>query len=266
MDENSTPTMEDLRAAFGLTEEAAEDTPADVPAEAPAESESAEAPAESAEAPAESAEAQQTESPNAGAAEQFRKNNQQQAQYAFAKMRTENAAMAKSMQATAQILGLDPRMPVEKLAVEIQKAANNAIAKKQNVDPAIYNRLTELEEINARYQRAEVEKNIMQSLDTIKKRFGATDDDLTVFVQTLDSEGYNPFVPGANLVNEFIQRNFDTILNNRVNAAIQEEQARAAKAGGASKPSAKQGQEDSSEPKEIKTQAEFDSFMDSLSK
>lgn len=261
----STPTLEGLQAAFGITadtptstEEPESQGTETVPEAAPESTAPEDQGSENPQAEVE----QPTEQPTPS--QQFQQNRQQQANQAFARMRTENAAMLKSLQTTAQILGINPNLPPDQLSNAIQEQANAAIARKNNMDPAILNRLNELEAINARYQQAELEKQLMKSLDDIKTQFGATDDDLTVFVQTLDKEGYDPMKSGADLTNEFIKRNFNTIIKNKVDMAVRAEQERASKASGASKPSSKQGQEDNTEPKKVETQADFDDFMNSL--
>lgn len=187
-----------------------------------------------------------------------------QANQAFARMRTDNAAMLKTLQQTATILGIDPKLPPDQLSRLIQQKATEAQAKRNNIDPSIMQRLNQLEEVNARYQAQEREKILTNDFNLIKTKFGATDDDLMAFAQALDNDNYDPFAQGANnLVTEFISRNFDKIIQNKVDAAVRAEQERAAKGSGASTPQQKQGQDNNKEQK-ISTQADFDAFMNSL--
>ena len=262
---NVSLTPEDFAAAFGLTDEPSQEPPQDPPAQdPPTEKDPPQEPSgndDSGEPSDGGDSGSNDQNPPAQDPAQRRAN---QANQAFAKMRTENAAMLKTLQQTASILGIDPKLSPDQLSRLIQQKATEAQAKRNNVDPEIMKRLNQLEDVNARYQAQEREKALSNDFLTIKNKFGATDDDLMAFAQALDSEGYDPFAPGANnLITEFISRNFDKIIQNKVDAAVRAEQERAAKGSGASAPAQKQGQEPKEEQK-ISTQADFDAFMNSL--
>ena len=264
MDVSLTP--EDFAAAFGLAEEPSTDPQQDPTAQDPTiESGPSQEHSDNNE-PSEPSEEGDSGSNNQNppAQDPSTQHRVNQANQAFARMRTDNAAMLKTLRQTASILGIDPKLPPDQLSRLIQQKATEAQATRNNVDPEIMKRLNQLEDVNARYQAQEREKSISNDFLTIKNKFGATDDDLMAFAQALDSENYDPFAPGANnLITEFISRNFDKIIQNKVDAAVRAEQERAAKGSGASAPAQKQGQENKEEPK-ISTQADFDAFMNSL--
>lgn len=262
-------TSEDFAVAFGLTEESStepQQTQQDPPAQDPP---AADDPPqdhsdnnESSELPEGGDGGSNNQTPPAQ--DPVAQRRASQANQAFARMRTDNAAMLKTLQQTASILGIDPKLPPDQLSRLIQQKATEAQARRNNVDPEIMKRLNQLEDVNARYQAQEREKALSNDLLTIRNKFGATDEDMIAFVQALDSEHYDPFAPGANnLITEFISRNFDRIIQNKVDAAVRAEQERAAKGSGASAPAQKQGQENKEEQK-ISTQADFDAFMNSL--
>ena len=264
MDVSLTP--EDFAAAFGLVDEPSQDPPQDPPAQDPPEANDPPQEPSGNDEPGEPSEGGDSGSNNQNppAQDPVAQRRANQANQAFAKMRTENAAMLKTLQQTASILGIDPKLSPDQLSRLIQQKATEAQAKRNNVDPEIMKRLNQLEDVNARYQAQEREKALSNDFLTIKTKFGATDDDLMAFAQALDSENYDPFAPGANnLITEFISRNFDKIIQNKVDAAVRAEQERAAKGSGASAPAQKQGQEHKEEQK-ISTQADFDAFMNSL--
>lgn len=263
MDVSLTP--EDFAAAFGLVDEPSTDPPQDPPAQDPPVDDPPQEPSDNNE-PSEPLEGGDNGSNNQDppAQDPVAQRRANQANQAFARMRTDNAAMLKTLQQTANILGIDPKLPPDQLSRLIQQKATEAQARRNNVDPEIMKRLNQLEDVNARYQAQEREKMLSNDFRTIKTKFGATDEDLMAFAQALDGENYDPFAPGANnLITEFISRNFDKIIQDKIDAAVRAEQERATKGSGASAPAQKQGQENKEEQK-ISTQADFDAFMNNL--
>lgn len=259
------PTVEDVQAAFGIEptgesesseDQVTEGTPsADVSEEADVnesdDNSSAEGAGESSQEPDQ--EQQQFEAQN-----NF---NQQKQNQAFARMRTENAQMQKAMAMMAQVLGVNPNQPMDQLAAQLQSQAMGAIAKANNMDPAILQRLDQLEAINAEYTRVKLENEVTNTLNNIGAKYGATEDDLVAFVETLIEDGYDVAAPGADIESEFIKRNFSAINQRSIDKAIQAEQHRSAKGSGASKPLNKQGQEDNSETHDINTVEDLDKFF-----
>lgn len=259
-------TYDDLLAAFGISGTSEEPPAAEPPTEEP--------PAQGTETTTETPPAEENQGQDEPGQNTEDPNQQQQQQQtnlildkqnqAFARMRTENSQMVKALRAEAELLGINPKLPADQLAAEIHKKTTEALAKKNNMDPQILSRLNELEDINARYQQQEQQKYLTNAVNTIKTKFGATDDDIMAFAQELDKEGYDPYAKGANMVSEFITRNFDKIVKQRVDAAVKAEQERASKASSASKPSGNKGQDNSSEATEVKSQSDFDAYMNSL--
>lgn len=273
MNEDMNVTVEDMQRAFGIEPEV-DDTPADTPdteevtdtsneQNEPTSEESgteAETKTDTKEEPVKEQEKPPTQQPPTVDP------NQQKTNQAFARMRVENAQMQKTMNLMAQVLGVNPNMPIDQLTAELQNRSMNAIAKANNMDPAILQRLDHLEAINAEYTKSQLEKTVMTAVDTIKTKYGATEQDLVAFINELSSEGYDISKPGSDLEQEFLRRNFSKILENKVNAAVAAEQERAAKGKGASKPDTKQGQNDNSDPSEIKTVDDLTQFLTDASK
>lgn len=275
MDEQtSMPTVEDIRAAFGLVDEpeggeesSTEVTPTEVQSETSEEIETDKTPAEGADETGTTEEGlgqegQDTQEPAAqGLMEQ---QESTKANQAFARMRVENTQMQKTLGMMAQVLGVDPSQPIDQLSSALQNQAMAAIAKANNMDPAILQRLNQLEAINAEYTKIRMESEVTSSLRTISEKYGATEDDLQAFVGTLVQEGYDISARGADLETEFVKKNFPKILKNEVDKAIQAEQNRATKGGDASKPSAKQGKEQDTDKKTINTVTELEEFFSNL--
>lgn len=267
MEMNSMPSIEDFRAAFGMEDSEPaepETTPVEdetqpettPPSEAGPENQSEEqSPPEQEQQSGQ----QPTEQPQAR--QEQAKQNQ-----AFARMRTENAEMRKTLNMMAEILGVDARLPTNEMSAILQKQARSALAKKNNIDPQILERLDHLEAINAEYTQMQLQQKATTAFQNIQNNYGATDADLTAFVDDLMREGFDLSDPKADLEVEFIRRNFAAIQKRAIDQAVAAEQERATKAGGASRPAKKQGQEDNSEHGDITTLDALNKFFEENTK
>ena len=246
------PTIEGLQAAFGITQEDSS-VPEALDEEKPTEEQPQEEPAEPQQ------EAPQVESPPASPepSPSFNKELEQ--------FKAQNEELMKGLKATAQVLGINPNLRPDQLSAAIQQQANIAIAKANNMDPAILQRLNQLEAINAKYQAAENEKILSAQMNDLMSNYGVTKDELQSFVNTLEKEQYDPFAPGNSVVTEYLKRNFKTMQDKAVKAAVLAEQQRSAKGSNASQPTKASGQNaDASLEKPIETQSAFDDWMNSL--
>lgn len=265
MENENMPTVEDMQAAFGIEPTGESESSENQNTEAPPAAERSEqaavensdenAQAEGAEEGSEEPD-QEQQQPEPQVNVNLQKQNQ-----AFARMRTENAQMLKTITAMAQVLGVNPNQSIDQLSAQLQAQAMGAIAKANNMDPAILQRLDQLEAINAEYTRVKLENEVTTTLNNIGSKYGATEADLVEFVQTLIDDGYDVAAPGADLESEFIKRNFAAINQRSIDKAIQAEQNRSVKGSGASKPLNKQGQEDNSETHDINTVEDLDKFF-----
>lgn len=198
--------------------------------------------------------------------QQQQQQSQQQQQLnnqAFARMRVENANLQKSLNTIANVLGINTYgMSSEQLAAVIQDQGLTALARQQGVSPEIYKRLDQLEGINARYMQQQSQARAQKAFMDIQEKYGATGEDLQGFVGELVREGYNMDAPGADLEQEFIRRNFDKIMQMRVDAAVQAEQQRASKGQAASQPNKTKGQKSNNDnAKEINSVSELEDLF-----
>ena len=162
---------------------------------------------------------------------------------AFARLRTENANKQKLIKDMAQALGIAANNLDDNQLIE---QAKNKIIELQSKERGIpedflkeFNELKEQQRINMEANKRTV---IAQDLADIKSRFNVSDKDMRTFVDNLIRDGANPFVKDVNLRYEYINRNFDTIINQAVERGRLEEQQRAAKvAQSASSPNGKTG-------------------------
>lgn len=180
-------------------------------------------------------------------------------------MRTENAQYHKALSEVAQVLGIDPKLPTDQLAAQLGVQARAAMARKQGIDPQIAERLDQLEQVNARYQQIQMQQKAQTAFMAIQEKYKATPDDVNAFVDSLISDSVDITNPYFDLETEFVKRNFDKIVSMKIDEAVAAEQERATKAGGASKPDGKQGQDDKRDHKEIKSVSDLDEYLTNLS-
>ena len=162
---------------------------------------------------------------------------------AFARLRTENANKQKLIKDMAQALGIASNNLDDNQLIE---QAKNKIIELQSKEHGIpedflkeFNELKEQQRINMEANKRTI---ISQDLADIKSRFNVSDKDMRTFVDNLIRDGSNPFVKDVNLRYEYINRNFETIINQAVERGRLEEQQRATKvAQSASSPNGKTG-------------------------
>lgn len=212
--------------------------------------------------PAES-EAQQSEQAGQeqAAKQQTQQRSKEEKQHqAFARMRVENASLQKTVGMLAQALGVNAKgRAADEVSADLQNRLTAVLAKQQGVDPQIMSRLNQLEEINARWEQSQAEQRIVTGLTNIQENYGATQDDLRQFIAELQNDNFD--INKGDIESEFLKRNFQKIMDNKVNAAVKAEQERAAKGSGASQPPKKQGQDDKSEAGDINSMRDFESML-----
>ena len=184
---------------------------------------------------------------------------------AFARLRTENANKQKLIKDMAQALGIAANNLDDNQLIE--QAKNKIIelqSKERGIPEDFLKEFNELKE----QQRISMEANkrtvIAQDLADIKSRFNVSDKDMRTFVDNLIRDGSNPFVKDVNLRYEYINRNFETIIEQAVERGRLEEQQRAAKvAQSASSPNGKTGNNASSS-KPINSIQALNEILDTL--
>lgn len=147
---------------------------------------------------------------NAGA------NNQQtpavKANQAFAQMRTENTQMRRLIGGIAEVLGIDANTPQDQMYSAVQNAVIQAQAKQQNMDPAVYKKIADLEQFKEQSQRQSFTNKALIGFQAVKNQFNLSDADIDAFADQLMSDGVNPFTSDVNLMSEYKLRNFNTLI------------------------------------------------------
>lgn len=189
---------------------------------------------------------------------------QQKANQAFAEMRVKNKQMAATIGKLAEALGFNPNSTEEELLAGINDILTQQQAQQQQVPVEILQRLNELEAVNNAYRQDQMRAQAQRGLSALRDKYAIEQDDMVAFVEDLNNAGLNPlYNPNVNLEAEFLSRNFEKIISKKVEAAVQEEQARAAKAQEhSSTPSKTSGAAKQDAPKEqINTVKALDAFF-----
>ena len=164
---------------------------------------------------------------------------------AFAKLRTDNANKQKLIRDMAQALGITANNLDDAKLIE---QAKNKIIELQSKERGIpedflkeFNELKEQQRVSMETQKRAL---IAQELSDIKSQFNLKDKDMRDFVDALIRDGANPFIKDVNLRYEYINRNFNTLIEQAVERGRLEEQQRASKvAQSATAPNGKVGQQ-----------------------
>ena len=231
MDGNNLPTVEDFEELFSTGTPPADPPPTDPPSDPPADPPSdppADPPADPPQDPPTDPPGGDTPPPATPPAEP----PQDRTNQAFAQMRVENNNLRKTIGSLATALKLDPNMPQDQLMNALQGTINQVLAKQSGIPAEVLDKLNKLEEINTKYQEQRLYSKSQTELIELRDEFKLDDKDIEGFMQTLLAEGKNPLVQELDLKREFMDRNYQKIMDQKVAAAVLAEQQRAARAAG----------------------------------
>lgn len=180
---------------------------------------------------------------------------------AFAAMRSQNAKYQKAFARVAQAMGATS----EDEAIEkIIGATFDVQAKRENVDPAILKRITELEEKNQMLDQATKEQFIRDSFGAVQKQFSLSDSELVMFAQKLTDQKVDIFNSNVPLSALYLGYYHDVITAKKLEEEKQnwiKGQSEADKAPGVNPATGKQSNK---EKKEISTEADLDLVLKTL--
>ena len=180
---------------------------------------------------------------------------------AFAALRVQNAKYQKAMARVAQALGAtNEDEAMEKLI----GASYDVQAKRENVDPVILRRLTDLEEKNQMLDTATKQQFIRDSFGAVQKKFNLDEKEVIAFAQKLTDQNVDIFNSNVPLDTLYLGLYHDTITSKKLEAEKQnwiKGQSEAEKAPGVNPATGKPISEDK---KEITTEADLDLILKTL--
>jgi len=254
---NESTTMSEFLSAFGVSEPAAVETPATTPEVTDETKPEVEVPATE-EIPAvdEPAKPEQTATPVV-------QPQVDKAAQAFAAMRIQNSKYQNTIKGVASILGVDGKNPDDIIAA-IQQKVVEAQAKQQGVPTELLTRLQQLEQDNQKHTQEEVQRNAYVGFQTLKDKFTLDDNALQAFAAQLATDGLNPFEKSVNVVQEYITRNYESLLLAAEKRGSQAEIARATKASQHSATVTDKDGQPITDPERISTNAQLTALLNTL--
>ena len=185
---------------------------------------------------------------------------------AFARMRTENKELADLVMSVAKATGANPKDLAE--ARELLKgAAQKTEAKNRNIPEDVLQELEANKQALAEYRQQQARQKALAGFQQVKDLHGLSRDEVNEFADKLIERKMNPFENELDLVKEYRNIYFETLIAKAKEAGVQEERQRAAKAANNSTtPSTNNGRTDdtgtSGNP--IKTARDLDAFLSNL--
>ena len=149
-------------------------------------------------------------------------NNTKQAT-AFAQMRVQNKQYNEVLQTILQRAGLDPSLAsnLDGLKQMLADADTHQQAEEMKVPPELLKRLNQLEQTNAQFEQQRLYNAAIAGFQQVQNEFKLTEQQVLDFAKQLQDNGVNPFAQEMDLVREYKLANFDSIQNQRIEAAVQ---------------------------------------------
>lgn len=165
-------------------------------------------------------------------AQQQSNNNTKQnnANLAFAQMRTQNKRQQQVLNSIAQQLGVQDTSDPDAVLNALQTLTTKAQAQKQGIPEEVLSKLQMLEAKEEERQKESYLIAAGRGFQALKTKHSLTDADLNSFADELIADGINPYEQPVDLLKEYRNRHFDDLINAAVQKGIQQEAARSAKA------------------------------------
>ena len=259
----------EIRAMFGITEDAAAEPPAqDVdPSATPSNEPAQETPAEGTETPPqEENPPQEEQNPQTqqqdtvvNPEEKFSKQN-----HAFAQLRIENKALADLVMNLAKASGQTPRNVAEAQEM-LQQGLTKIVSKNRNI-PEEALREMEADKLRiAQLEQDQARQKALAGFQKVKDTYQLSREEINAFTDRLIENKINPFEQEVDLVKEYKNLYFDELIAKAVERGVQAERARSLKAQqNSTTPPAQTGGTGTGPVQPIKSVKDLDAFLDSL--
>lgn len=261
----------EIRALFGVTEEPAPETPAPEPSattetgtaqtgETTSESGDVTPPPENSgdNTPApESSTKDTTLNPE----DKFTKQNN-----AFAQMRIQNKEYSDLIMSLAKATGQTPQNITEAQAM-LKEGLTKVVSKNRNIPEDILREMDEDKKALAELRQTQARQKALAGFQQVKDLHGLSKEDVNSFADKLIENKLNPFEQDLDLVKEYRNLYFDTLIAQAKEAGVQEERARALKAQqNSTTPSTQKGLPDNTgnQGVPVKTVSDLNALLDSL--
>lgn len=213
---------------------------------------------------------------DAGAADDAAQNNDdagikfdsKRAQDAFARMRIATREQTNLLERVLQRFNIDPKLARTPDALKqlLDEADNQQAAEEMKVPVELLNRLQHLEDVNRKAEADKLYQTALLGFSNLQNELRLSKDEMKTFAQQLMQDGVDPFTTQVNLKNEYIVRNYKTLIDKAVNEAVKEALDTNSKAQQHSTtPAAKHGVTIAqTDAEKIDTQSKFDKLLASI--
>lgn len=186
---------------------------------------------------------------------------------AFAQMRMQSNRQQAVLRQIADTLGVQNTDNPDDVLNALQTLATKAQAQKQGIPEEVLNRLQTLEAERAENRRRNNLIAAGQGFQQLKNQHKLTDEALQSFADELIADGINPYENPVNLIQEYRNRHFDELIEAAIQRGVQQEIARATKAGTqSSTPSKVQGGTSTPPDERINSVADLTRFLNENNK
>ena len=181
----------------------------------------------------------QSEAPANNTQEQAQDNTQQSQQpnqtqqsqkdaNAFAAMRVQNKQYAEMLEKIAKATGIQYATP-EEMMQKLNDDALSKMAQQQNIPVELLQRLDMLEKHSQAYLAMQNQTRLASEFTALRTKYKLDETALTEFARQLEADKVDPAT--VNVEREYMIRNFDAIIAQRTQAAVEEALRRDAQAG-----------------------------------
>lgn len=144
----------------------------------------------------------------------------QQAQFAFAQMRTQNNNLVNLLGKIAKASGIDYTTNAE-LLEKLNDDTIGKMAQKQNVPVELLKTIETLQADSQAYKQQQLHEAATNGFKQLIDEYKLDENTLMGFAKELDDAGVNPFMTNVDVLAEYKNRHFDDIVNAKIQAAVQ---------------------------------------------
>ena len=135
---------------------------------------------------------------------------------AFARMRADNTAKTKQLEALEAALKKQGYANIQDYLAKQSDAEIQQQAQQQGISPELERRLQTLEQENARYRQQEQVANLKTEVGNLVQKYSITKPEWDTFIAQLQENNINPITSGTPLETLYLQYNLENIFNRRL--------------------------------------------------
>ena len=193
--------------------------------------------------------------------EKFNKQNS-----AFAQMRIQNKELSDLLMNLAQATGQNPKNITEAQDI-LKEGLTKVVSKHRNIPEDVLREMEEDKRALAELKQTQARQKALAGFQAVKDAHGLSREEVNSFADKLIENKLNPFEQELDLVKEYRNLYFDTLIAKAREAGVQEERARSLKAQqNSTTPTTQKGvtENTGNQLTPIKTIADLDKLLDSL--